>query len=721
MASETTRKKTTKTSASAEAPKPKKAAASGATSAEKKPTVKKAPAKKTAAAATPEAPAPTPTAASPSKSAPSTPPSAKAPAPKTVDAVKPEPAPSLPTPAPAPKAVVSTPPEKPVTPPASASSDVQEVPAPGGLITMKPPIVVKDLATRIGLKGFQVVHELMEMNVFATLNQVIDEETAKKVCERKGFVFELERRKEGGGVHKVEEKIEVPLPPPVETTDQQGRPPIITFMGHVDHGKTSLLDAVRKTKVAAGEAGGITQHIGAYSITRNGQSITFLDTPGHEAFTAMRARGANVTDIAVIVVAADDGLMPQTREAIQHAKAAKVKIMVALNKMDLPGANPDRVKQQLQELELAPEDWGGDTVVCPVSATKGTGIQEFIDLMILQAEMLELKADHDCPARGTVVESRIDVGKGANATIIVQQGTLRIGDAFVCGPHWGKVKAMLNDQGQPLKSAGPSTPVQILGFSGAPSPGEEFNIMRNDREARQLAEERQAEARLDKLTTARPVTLENLFDSIADGQKKTLNLIIKSDVQGSLEAIVLSLNKIPTVKVDVHYVLCGVGPITVNDVLLARASEAVIIGFGTKVDNAANAEAKRQEVQIKLYSIIYELIDQVKEAMAGLLDPELRESSVGKATVKKVFTLSKFPVAGCIVDNGRIVRTGRARVIRRNQPVYDGSIQTLKRFQDDASEVRAGMECGIRLGNFDDYLENDVIECYILEKVAQLL
>jgi translation initiation factor IF-2 len=586
---------------------------------------------------------------------------------------------------------------------------------------MKPPIVVKELAARLSLKPFQVVHELMEMNIFATLNQVIDEETAKKVCERKGFQFELERRKEGGGVHKTEEKIEVPPPPPVESSSQDKRPPVITFMGHVDHGKTSLLDAIRKTKVAAGEAGGITQHIGAYSITRHGQQLTFLDTPGHEAFTAMRARGANVTDIAVIVIAADDGIMPQTKEAIQHARAAKTKIMVALNKIDTPGAQPDRVKKQLQEIGLVPEDWGGDTIVCPVSATKGTGIEDFLELLILQAELLELKADYKVPARGVVIESRIDVGKGPNATVIVQHGTLRTGDAFVCGPYWGKVKAMLNDLGQQVKQAGPSTPVQILGFSGAPNPGEEFTVMRNEREARQLAEERQASARLNKLSAARPVTLEGLFDSIADGQKKTLNIILKADVQGSLEAITASLKKIPSTKVDLNIVAANVGPISVNDVLLAKASEAVIIGFGIKVDNAANAEAKKQQVQIKLYSIIYELIDQVKEAMVGLLDPELRESSIGKATVKKVFALSKFPVAGCVVEQGRIIRSGRARVIRRGQSVYDGAIQTLKRFQDEVNEVRAGMECGIRLGNFDDYMENDTIECYLLEKVPQTL
>ncbi|NJK93144.1 MAG: translation initiation factor IF-2 [Blastochloris sp.] len=492
-------------------------------------------------------------------------------------------------------------------------------------------------------------------------------------------------------------------------------------MGHVDHGKTSLLDAIRSAKVAAGEAGGITQHIGAYSITKNGQSITFLDTPGHEAFTAMRARGANVTDIAVIVVAADDGLMPQTLEAIQHAKAANVSIVVAINKIDIPGANLDRIKTQLQEKDLTPEEWGGDTITCEVSATKKIGIDKLLEMLLLQAEVLELKADPNQAARGSVVESQVEVGRGPNATIIVRQGTLHVGDAFICGPQWGKVKALFGDSGQSLKSAGPSTPVKVMGFSGPVVPGDEFLVMSNEREARTLGEERQQNQRLDKLSSSRPVTLEGIFDSMADGQKKILNLIIKSDVQGSLEAILESLKKLPMDKVQVNFVMNSIGPITVNDVLLAKASAAVIIGFNTKTDNAAATAAKREEVQIKLYSIIYELIDQVREAMTGLLDPETRESTVGKASVKKVFSLSKFPVAGCVVDSGRIVRTGRARVLRKGQPIYDGSVQTLKRFQDDASEVRTGMECGIRLGNFDEYLEGDTIECYILEKVAQQL
>ena len=597
------------------------------------------------------------------------------------------------------------------------------------IITMKSPVIVKELAGKLGMKSFQIVHQLMEMGIFGTMTTPIDEPTAKKICEAHGFQFELERRKEGQGVHKPEAVVvEIPPPPPEETTNlAPTRPPVITFMGHVDHGKTSLLDAIRKTRVAAGEAGGITQHIGAYNIERNGHVITFLDTPGHEAFTAMRARGTNITDIAVIVVAADDGLMPTTLEAISHAKAAQAAnpnhfaIMVAINKIDLPGANVDRVKGQLQEKGLTPEDWGGTVICCPVSATKGTGMDKLLENMILQSEILELRADSNCPARGAVIESQIEVGRGPNATLIVQHGTLRVGDAFISGPFWGKVKALINDKGANIKEAGPSTPVKVLGFNGNPSPGEEFTVMRNDREARQVAEERSESNRMDKLAPSRPVTLENLFDSIADGQKKNLNVILKTDVQGSLEAIIEALKKIPSDKVEISFVLTAVGPISVNDVLLAKASQAVIIGFGTKTDNAAATAAKREQVQIKLFSIIYELIDQVKEAMAGMLDPELRESQVGRATVKKVFDLSKYPVAGCLVDNGRIVRNGRARVVRKNQPIYDGTIQTLKRFQDDASEVRAGMECGIRLGNFDDYLENDTIECYVLEKFPQAL
>ncbi|MFH1067060.1 MAG: translation initiation factor IF-2 [bacterium] len=588
-------------------------------------------------------------------------------------------------------------------------------------ISMKPPIIIRELATKLGCKPFQIIHELMEVNIFATLNQAIDEEIARKVCEKRGFTFNVEKREKGAGVHKPEPVV-APPPPPVKAAQTKGRPPVVTFMGHVDHGKTSLLDAIRQARVAAGEAGGITQHIGAYTVTHQGHPITFLDTPGHEAFTAMRARGANVTDIAVIVVAADDGIMPQTLEAIRHAQAAKVAIMVAINKIDMPGANVDKVKGQLQEKGLVPEDWGGQTICCPVSATKKVGIDKLLEMIQLQAEVLELKAQPTGDARGTVIEAQVEQGRGSTATVLVRQGTLKTGDAFICGPFWGKAKALVNDLGKNVKEAGPSMPVKIVGFLGTPSPGEEFTVVPNEREARQIAEERTEAARVGKLNEpTSAVTLENIFDSIKEGQKKVLNLVLKTDVQGSLEAIMDSLKKIKSEKAEVNFILAAVGPINESDILLAKASNAVVIGFGTKTDNAAAAAAKKENVQIKLYSIIYELIDQVKEAMAGLLDPETRESQIGTALVKKVFELSKFPVAGCMVQSGRLSRTGRARVVRKKQPIYDGAIVTLKRFQDDASEVRAGLECGVRLGNFSEYEEGDVIECYVLEKVPQSL
>jgi translation initiation factor IF-2 len=492
-------------------------------------------------------------------------------------------------------------------------------------------------------------------------------------------------------------------------------------MGHVDHGKTSLLDAIRKAHVAAGEAGGITQHIGAYTVKRGSQTITFLDTPGHEAFTAMRARGANVTDIVVLVVAADDGIMPTTLEAITHARAAKVSIMVAINKIDLPGANLVRVKGQLQEQGLVAEEYGGDTIICEVSATKGIGIEKLLEMMLLQAEILELRANPRGQSRGTVIEAQFEQGRGPTATVLVQQGTLRVGDALLAGPYYGRVKALINDLGQQVKEAGPSIPVKVLGLDGAPSPGEEYNVLKNEREARELAEDRRDKLRLGKLEAPPRVTLENLFEAIADEKHKVFKLIIKGDVQGSVEAIVTALKKIDSKKIDLDIVLASAGAISESDILLAKASQAVVIGFNTRTDNAAANAAKREGVQIKLFSIIYELIDQVKEAMAGLLDPELRETALGTAVVKQVFQLSKFPVAGCSVISGRIVRNARARVVRKRQPIYDGQVVTLKRFQDDAAEVRAGLECGIRLGDFNDYLADDTIECYQLEKFAQVL
>jgi translation initiation factor IF-2 len=590
------------------------------------------------------------------------------------------------------------------------------------IIHIKPPIIVKDLAAQLGLKNFQLIRELMDdFNIFANPNLTVEPEVATKVCEKHGFVFEMERREKGGGVHKIEQVVVAPPPPVIEKEEElKLRAPIITFMGHVDHGKTSLMDAIRKTRVAAGEAGGITQHIGAYTVDHKGTRITFLDTPGHAAFTAMRARGANVTDIVVLVVAADDGLMPQTIEAIHHAKAAPhVKIMVAINKIDLPSANIDRAKQQLQEHDLTPEDWGGETIVVPVSATKGIGVEELLENMVAQAEVMELKASPTATPRGTVIEAQVEAGRGPTATVIVQMGTLKVGEPFICGSYGGKVKSLVDDQGKTIKSAGPSTPVKVLGFTGLPNAGDEFLVMESEKSAKLLSEERLANRRTEKLSVPQRATLESLLE-VADG-KKVLRLVLKCDAQGSLEALTASLGQIQSKKIDLEMIHSGVGPISESDILLASASNAVVVGFNIKVESNAVGAAKREGVQVKLYSIIYELIDQMKEAMAGLLDPEHRETVIGHAEVKQVFQLSRGIVAGCLVTDGRIARTARARVLRRRQPVYDGGLSTLRRFQDDVKEVRVGLECGIKLGDFNEYQVGDVIECYQLEQVAQKL
>ena len=604
------------------------------------------------------------------------------------------------------------------------SAPVPDVSAPAGdekTVHIKPPIIVRELAQQIGLKPFQLIHDLMDMNIFAAINHTIEPDVAAAICKKHGYTFEVEKREKGGGVHTRPVVVEEP-PPPVNQTKEELKPrsPIVTFMGHVDHGKTSLMDSIRKSRVAAGEAGGITQHIGAYSVLYKGQSITFIDTPGHEAFTAMRARGAKVTDVVVLVVAADDGIMPQTNEAINHARAAKVPIIVAINKIDLPSANVDRVKNQLQEKGLTPEDWGGEIICVPVSATKGTGIDQLLEMILLQAEIMELKASPTAPARATVIEAQIEPGRGPTATVIVQMGTLKVGQPFICGSFWGKVKSLINDVGENVKEAGPATPVKILGFTGLPNAGDELTAMESEKSVRTLSEERLADLRNQKLAMPQRATLESLFDSMGDGRKSLL-LILKCDVQGSAEALAASLNQIESKKIDLDLIHIGVGPITESDVLLATASNAVIVGFNVKVENQAASAAKREGIQIKLYSIIYELIDQVKEAMVGMLDPEIRESIVGHAEVRQVFELSKGTVAGCFVTDGRIVRTGRARILRRRQPIYDGGIATLRRFQDDAKEVRAGVECGIKLGDFTEYEVADIIECYNLEKVAQQL
>jgi len=624
----------------------------------------------------------------------------------------------------------TAPPKKPEPPQPTTTTDgaaaietaAPEAEAPAqNVIHIKPPIIVKQLAAELGLKPHQLIAELMNFNIFANINQTIEPDIASKIAESHGFVLEKERREKGGGVHKVEQVVVAPPPPVIEKAEElKPRAPIITFMGHVDHGKTSLMDAIRKTRVAAGEAGGITQHIGAYTVDHKGHKITFIDTPGHAAFTAMRARGANVTDIVVLVIAADDGIMPQTIEAINHAKAAPhVEIMVAINKVDLPSANIDKVKKQLQDRDLVPEDWGGKTIVCEVSATRGTGIDHLLEMMLLQAEVMDLKASPTARPRGTVIEAQVEPGRGPTATVIVQMGTLKVGEPFICGDYSGKVKSLIDDRGGPVKEVGPSTPVKVLGFTGLPNAGDEFLAMESERATKTLSDERLEAKRAEKLTVPQRATLETLLES-ATGVK-ILRLVLKCDTQGSVEALTAALKQIESKKVDLEMIHAGVGPISESDILLASASSAVVIGFNTKVENMAVTAAKREGVQIKLYSIIYELLDQMKDAMAGLLDPEFRETVLGHAEVKQVFELSKGIVAGCLVTDGRIARTGRARVIRKRQPVYDGGLSTLRRFQDDVKEVRSGLECGIKLGDFSEYQVGDIIECYQLEAMAQKL
>jgi len=592
------------------------------------------------------------------------------------------------------------------------------------IVHLKPPIIVKELAEKIGLKPFVVIKDLIAFKVFANPEKAIDVEVAEKVCEKHGFKLERERREKGAGVHKVEEvPVEPPAPIPEEIEEEklELRAPIITFMGHVDHGKTSLMDAIRKTTVVRGEAGGITQHIGAYSIVHNGRPITFIDTPGHAAFSEMRARGANVTDIVVLVIAADDGMMPQTKEALAHARAAGVTLMIALNKIDTPGANVMRVKGQLQDTGLAPVDWGGSTECLEVSATKGIGIDDLLETMSLQAEVLELKADPKAPARATVIESAMVTGKGPVATVIVRQGTLKAGQPFICGPYWGKVRALINDLGEQIKEVRPGMPAEVVGFSDMPHVGDELVVMDSEKSVKRLSEERQEEIRQKKLGTRRRSSLESLFANIEDGHKKALKVVLKTDVQGSVEAISKSLKEIKSDKINLDILHAEVGAINESDVLLASASDAVILGFNVKVENKALAVAKREGVQVKPFSIIYELIDQVKEAMQGLLDPLTRESVLGHAKVKQIFKINRGRVAGCAITDGKFDRKQRARIIRDGQAVYDGGIETLRRFQDEVPEVRNGLECGIKLHNFSDYEEGDVIECYALEKFAQTL
>jgi translation initiation factor IF-2 len=591
------------------------------------------------------------------------------------------------------------------------------------LIIIKPPILVPELASRLGLKPFNIMADLIKLGVFPAPNQPIEPETAAKICEIHGFTFEREKRDKEKGFHKVEEVITEPEAPAEEPEDQlKPRPPIVTIMGHVDHGKTSILDYFRKTKITAGEAGGITQHIGAYQVIHNDQEITFLDTPGHAIFSDMRARGADITDIVVLVVAANDGIMPQTLEAIEHAKKAKKTIIIAINKCDLPSANVERVKSQLAEHGLQTTDFGGDTEFAAVSALNGQGMGDLLDLISLQAEVLELKANPKSTARAAVIEARVVPGRGTTATVIVESGTLKVGTPFICGPYAGKVRSLINDRGTSVKSAHPGMPVEVIGFEELPNVGDHLTEMKSEREAKTLAADRQEQQRIARLKPQHRNRLEDLYSMVKDGGGKAmLKLILKCDVQGSVEAIKKAVLAIESDKVECSFITAAAGPITESDVAYAASTDAIILGFNVKVEAKAVKAAKASSTEIKLYSIVYELIDQVREAMLGLLEPLTRETVIGHAEVRKVFKLSRGRAAGSFVSDGRIHRKAHARVIREGIPVFDGRMSTLRRFQEEVEEVRTNFECGIRLGEFNEYQEGDIIECYKLEKVPQTL
>ena len=596
----------------------------------------------------------------------------------------------------------------------------------GNLILIKPPIVVREFATFIGLKPFQLISELMEMGIFASMNQTIEEDVARKIAKIKGF--ELEIRHRGEKVEAAAPKIKVV----VDENDEKflkPRSPVVCILGHVDHGKTTLLDTIRKANVVEGEAGGITQHVGAYQIEHKDQKITFLDTPGHAAFSKIRERGANLTDVSVLVVAADDGFMPQTDEALKFAQRAQGTLVVAINKMDSKGADQEKVKTQMQERSIPSEDWGGEVVTVPISALKGDGVDDLLDMILLQAELMELKANPEAVTSGVIVEARQEVGRGPTATVIVQKGTLKIGDAIHCGSVYCKVKAMIDDQGEQVKQAPPSTPVNILGWSGVPDSGGIFTRSKNEREARREAEESE---QLSKQVVVVPEEEENgepavtgvdaLFAAISRSKSAAYRVILKADVGGSLEALRETLELISSDKVLLEILQSDVGQITKNDIKMANTSGADVIGFNVKMENGVMGDAKHQDVKVFQNRIIYEIIDLVKDNMAELLEPELVEKKTGRAEIRQVFKVSKGrTVAGSMIMEGSIIRNKGARLVRKGKVLAEGKIETLKRFKDDATEVKAGFECGIRLDSFDEYEEGDMIETFEVEKIRPSL
>lgn len=572
-------------------------------------------------------------------------------------------------------------------------------------------IMVKDLAELLDVPAAEIIKKLIALGIMAGINQNIESSTASLIAGEYGV--EIVARKE---------------PSPVEAFfDEEGdqgkmfsRSPVVTVMGHVDHGKTSLLDKIRKTRVTEKEAGGITQHIGAYKVETQGREIVFLDTPGHEAFTAMRARGAQVTDVAILVVAADDGVMPQTIEAINHAKAANVPIIVAINKIDKANANPEKVKHELAEQGLLLEEWGGDTIAVPVSAHTGEGIETLLEMILLVADMQELKANPARRARGTVIEAKLDKGRGPVATVLIQNGTLNVGDSIVAGVAYGKVRAMMDDKGKRIKKAGPSTPVEVLGFSEVPEAGDKFFVTPDDKTARQTAEGRKEQLRQSQLKSKQRISLEDLFNQIQEGQVKELNIIIKADVHGSVEAVKQSLEKLSNDEVHIKAIHGGVGAISETDIMLAAASNAIIIGFNVRPDTKAMQMANHEDVDIRTYRVIYDAINDMEAAIKGMLEPEYREVVVGKAEVRALFKVSSIgTIAGCYVLEGKILRNGDVRLIREGAVIYEGKIDSLKRFKDDVKEVVQGYECGISLQNFNDIKEGDIIECFVNEEVPR--
>jgi translation initiation factor IF-2 len=570
------------------------------------------------------------------------------------------------------------------------------------------------LSDKLGITAVEITKRLFKDGIIKTINETIDYETAALLAADMGIELELklEQTAEDILAQFHEEQI--------EEAELKKRPPIVTVMGHVDHGKTSLLDAIKHTNVAEGEAGGITQQIGAYSVKVRDEIITFIDTPGHEAFTAMRARGASITDIAVLVVAADDGIMPQTIEAINHAKAADVPIITAINKMDKPAANPDRIKQQLTEYGLVPEEWGGDTMVCPVSAVKKQGLDKLLDSILLLADIKELKANPNTKAKGAILEAKLDKGKGPVATVLVQNGTLKIGDTVVAGVCIGKIRAMIDDKGNNVKEAGPSIAVSVLGFSEVPSAGDLVFAMENEKLAKRVADERLAKIKNEMTKTSGTVTLDDVFEKIAEGQIKGLNIVLKADLQGSVEAVGQALEKLSTPEVKVNIIHSGVGAINESDIRLAQTAAAIIIGFNVRPEIKAKQLAERENVDIRLYRIIYDVTDDVEKALKGMLEPKFKETVTGQAEVRNVFKISGAgTVAGCYVINGKILRSAKVRLIRDGVVMTESAIASLKRFKDDVKEVAQGFECGIAIENYNDIKENDIIECFIMEEVTE--